>query len=67
MSPNSQDLADALLKIADRAVARRQIVDPYLFALIEEDGQLRPQGQRETIRAGGPSVRLDLSSAAGTE
>ncbi|MCG8543079.1 MAG: DUF2849 domain-containing protein, partial [Alphaproteobacteria bacterium] len=29
---DSKELADALLQIADRAVARRQVVDPYLFA-----------------------------------
>ena len=64
---DGKELADALLQIAERAVAQRQVVDPYLFALIEEDGQIRPHGQRETIRARGPSVRPDLSSHAGTE
>lgn len=64
---DTEDRTDVLLQIAERAVADRQIVDPYLIRLDTENGEIRPLGQREFIRARGPSVRLDLGYQAGAE
>lgn len=55
------DGAAALLARAEQAVSRQIVVDPYLIAVQESDGVLRPTKYREFIRATGPSVRTDLS------
>ena len=49
-----------LLAAATRAVRDRLIVDPYLFEIEIGEGRISPLGQRERIRAAGPSVRPDL-------
>ena len=49
-----------LLVAANRAVQDRLIVDPYLFEIEIGEGRISPLGQRERIRAAGPSVRPDL-------
>jgi Protein of unknown function (DUF2849) len=64
---DSDELAKTLLELAKRAVGRRLIVDPYLFAVSVEDGRIRPLGRREEIRAAGPSVRTDLGYQAAAE
>jgi hypothetical protein len=64
---DSDELAKTLLELAKRAVAKRLVVDPYLFAVAVEDGRIRPLGQREQIRAAGPSVRTDLGYQAAAE
>lgn len=43
---------------AEAAVRRREVVGPYLFAVTLEAGVPRPLGQRERIRAAGPTVPL---------
>ena len=52
--------AEERLTIAQRAVQDCIVVDPYLIEIDIEDGERRPVGARETIRAFGPSVRTDL-------
>jgi len=64
---DSDELAKTLLELAKRAVERRIVVDPYLFAVSVEDGRVRPLGRREEIRAAGPSVRTDLGYQAAAE
>ncbi len=64
------DAADALLQAAQAAVEARLVVEPYLIPVDSDatDGQaLRAVGRRETIRAAGPSVRLDLGHQAAQE
>lgn len=47
---------------AAAAVRDRIVVGPYLFAVaIESDGRPRPLGQRERIRAAGPTAGTDLT------
>ncbi len=53
------------LEAASEWVRRREIVNPYLFAVRVEDGQIRPVKAREVIRAAGPTVRRDLGKQAG--
>ncbi len=64
---DSDEFAKTLLELARRAVERRLIVDPYLFAVSIEKGRIQPLGRRETIRAAGPSVRPDLGYQAAAE
>lgn len=64
---DSDELAKALLELGARAVEQHIVVDPYLFAVEVENGKVRPLGQRETIRAAGPSVRTDLGYQAAAE
>jgi hypothetical protein len=64
---DTDELAKTLLELAKRAVVKRLVVDPYLFAVDVEDGRIRPLGQREQIRAAGPSVRTDLGYQAAAE
>jgi hypothetical protein len=59
------DATEPLMAMAERAVADRLVVTPYLIAV--EDG---PKGRlashiKERIRATGPTVRLDLGKQAG--
>lgn len=47
---------------AEAAVRERVVVGTYLFAVsVQADGSLTPLGQRERIRAKGPSVGTDLT------
>jgi hypothetical protein len=52
------------LKASSEWVERREIVNPYLFAVRVEDGQVTPVKTREVIRAAGPTVRRDLGKQA---
>jgi RecJ-like exonuclease len=63
----SDEMAKAMLELAMRAVRAHVMVDAYLFAVAVEDGAIRPLSRREEIRAGGPSVRLDLGYQAAAE
>lgn len=58
------DTVDAGLASADRGVAEQKIMDPYLFTVSLDDGQISPSSVREKIRAKGPTVRLDLGKQA---
>jgi len=62
--------AEALLKAAQNSVETRIVVEPYLIPIDRgtvDDQPPRAVGQRETIRAAGPSVRLDLGHQAAQE
>ena len=56
--------ARAALKAADAWVERREIVNPYLFAVRVEAGRATPVKTREVIRAAGPTIRRDLGKQA---
>ncbi len=58
------DAAKALLATAEGDVDRRVVVGPYLFDVAVETGAVRPLGQRETIRASGPSIQPDTGDRA---
>jgi hypothetical protein len=60
----SKQEAEALLRDADRAVAERRVVNPYLIEVASDAAGVRPLRYREFIRAQGPSVRLDLGKQA---
>ena len=49
-----------LLELGEQSVKDRLVVGPYLAKVDEIEGQIRPLGQREIIRAAGPTVRTDL-------
>ncbi|MGF1610467.1 MAG: DUF2849 domain-containing protein [Kiloniellales bacterium] len=53
-----------LLALAEVGVADRVVVGPYAFAVAEENGTLRPLGQRETLRSKGPSVHPGFGKQA---
>lgn len=62
--------ADALLQTALASVEARLVVEPYLIPIDDsaaDDQPPRAVGRRETIRAAGPSVRLDLGHQAAQE
>jgi Protein of unknown function (DUF2849) len=62
--------AEALLQAAQESVEAQIIVEPYLIPVDRDaagDQPPRAVGQRETIRAAGPSVRLDLGHQAAQE
>lgn len=61
---HSKEEGDAMLIKALPAVAAREVVDPYLFEVLEESTGARPVSVRENIRMKGPSVRLDLGKQA---
>jgi len=61
---DDDDTAAALQAAAEQAVARRAVVDPYLFEVDPQGGTPRPLRMREAIRARGPSVRPDLGHQA---
>jgi hypothetical protein len=54
----------ALLAAAERAVAERKVVDPYLIDVVVEGDTPRAVRFRERIRASGPPVRPDLGKQA---
>jgi hypothetical protein len=54
----------ALLAAAERAVAERKVVDPYLIDVVVEDETPRAVRFKERIRASGPPVRPDLGKQA---
>jgi hypothetical protein len=49
--------ADTALLLAQRFVAERQVVNPYLMDMTAPG---KPRAMREVIRAAGPTVRTDL-------
>ena len=53
---SGEDERRALLDAADRAVARREVVEPYVITIVDEGGTIQPVRFRERIRAHGPSV-----------
>lgn len=57
--------ARAALSAASEWVERREIVNPYLFAVRVENGRATPVKTREVIRAAGPTIRRDLGKQAG--
>ncbi len=57
-----QEARQALEAAAEEAVRRQRIVGPYLFEVVLEAGRPRPLGQREIIRAAGPTVGLPGAS-----
>jgi hypothetical protein len=57
--------AAALLQAGEAAVARAEVVGPYLIEIaIQDDGRPVPTRYRERIRADGPSVRGDVGKPA---
>ena len=60
----SLDDAEALMALANQAVADCLVVGPYLIDIADEDGAVRPLHYREAIRAKGPTVRPDLGKQA---
>ncbi|MEL0150564.1 MAG: DUF2849 domain-containing protein [Parvibaculales bacterium] len=40
------------------------VLEPYLFEVLEAGRVYKPASVRETIRAAGPTVRLDLGKQA---
>lgn len=51
----SEEAAKALLAIAEKAVADRIIVVPYLIGVSADGGRITPTRYREVLRALGPS------------
>jgi hypothetical protein len=56
--------ADAALARASEDVKARMVVNPYLFPVRIEAGQMRAVEEREIVRSEGPSVRRDLGKQA---
>ncbi len=56
--------ADTALATAQKFVSDRIVVNPYLFAVRIENGEVRAIEERENIRSEGPSVRRDLGKQA---
>ena len=54
------EAADALLARAMPADFEAHVLEPYLFEVLEDGKFYKPASVRETIRAAGPTVRLDL-------
>jgi len=52
--------ADVQLAAAQKFVADRMVVNPYLFDVRIEGDTIKPASEREIIRAAGPTVRHDL-------
>ena len=61
---DSEARAVELLRLGAALVAARQVVDPYLIAVRRDGYGVEPLGQREIIRAKGPSIRRDLGKQA---
>ena len=59
-----KETADALLARSEPSVANNTVVEPYLFEVAKEGGDIRAASVRETIRQAGPTVRLDLGKQA---
>ena len=60
----SEEDETRLLTIGEQSVKERLVVGPYLAKVAEADGKIQPLGQREIIRAAGPTVRTDLERPA---
>ncbi|MBX3493143.1 MAG: DUF2849 domain-containing protein [Parvibaculum sp.] len=59
-----KEAGEALLARAQPAIDGNIVVEPYLFEVVREDGNIRAASVRETIRQAGPTVRLDLGKQA---
>ena len=59
------EAGEALLARAVPDGFEKQVLEPYLFEAVEDEGTgFRPVSVREIIRAKGPTVRLDLGKQA---
>jgi hypothetical protein len=58
------EASEALLARAMPADFELAVLEPYLFEVLEEGAGFKPASVRETIRAHGPTVRLDLGKQA---
>ena len=56
--------AKAAQERAAESVRQREVVNPYLFEIRMDGGDMVPVKEREKIRARGPSVRPDLGKQA---
>lgn len=61
-----EDGAARLEASAEKAVADRLVVSPYLMNVAEADGRPRPLGTREIIRAKGPTTHPHFGKQAMT-
>jgi len=52
--------AAVLIAIADRAVAAREVVAPYLIEVTRDGDRLTPRRYREVLRAIGPSTHPEF-------
>ena len=59
------EAGDALLARALPADFEEHVLEPYLFDVLEDGAFYKQSSVRETIRAAGPTVRLDLGKQAG--
>lgn len=53
---DSTEESEWLMEAAQRAVAARIVVDPYLIDVTDENGSVWPVKRREQIRAAGPTI-----------
>lgn len=60
------DAAEALLQRAMPTDYELHVLEPYLFEVLADGEAFKPASVRETIRAAGPTVRLDLGKQADT-
>ena len=58
------EAAETLLARAMPADFEAHVLEPYLFEVLEDGQAYKPASVRETIRAAGPTVRLDLGKQA---
>ena len=58
------EAAEALLARAMPDDFETHVLEPYLFEVLEAGQFYKPASVRETIRAAGPTVRLDLGKQA---
>ena len=58
------DAAKSALEAAAEWVRKREVINPYLFAVRVEEDAVTPVKAREMIRAAGPTVRRDLGKQA---
>jgi len=59
-----KSVADTALAAAQKSVADRVVVTPYLFGVRIENRETRAIEEREIVRSEGPSVRRDLGKQA---
>ena len=59
-----KSVADTALAAAQKSVADRVVVTPYLFGVRIENDETRAIEEREIVRSEGPSVRRDLGKQA---
>jgi hypothetical protein len=61
---DEEEPANSALADAGASVKARLVVNPYLFPVRIEGGDVRPVEEREIIRAAGPTIRRDLGKQA---